>query len=361
MYIMFDIDTLIDGADEKNYIRVSKNFLTNQFDVEYILNLNGEYITKSELLEIQQMIPIYYKTFKAIMKRFEDYLLPNQMKSCIDKLNLRSFDLENYLQAVTELTVLDFCLREGDKSFVYEPRYNGKKNPECSFVYKGKTVNIEVKCPNYQKRISEEKKGFIKVVIGERLENYPKTFTEKSLGSDVAVQKRMDNKMKDFLISAHKKFPDSNENNFNILVICLDIIHDLDEWYNYLFETKGGFSGTPFFSEDISNVDAVLLSNIKAGHIRWIKFPLNAWKLEDAFNLLLLNPSKEKENINYYCDIMHLFGNLTESFLCYLEILDEKSKIDFQCYPCDEYFLQHNVFKTYIVSNFCDWLKAKSS
>lgn len=51
---------------------------------------------------------------------------------------------------------------------------------------------------------------------------------------NVEILDRLDNKLKDYLVLAQKKFPVSDSSNFNILVIAVDIISDMDEWYSYL-------------------------------------------------------------------------------------------------------------------------------
>ena len=80
------------------------------------------------------------------------------------------------------------------------------------------------------------------------------------------MEKRLDNKLKDYIISASNKFPTDSNNYFNILVVSLDIIADLDEWYSYIFGEGGVFTDGSFVSEDYNNVDAILLTTAEAGH-----------------------------------------------------------------------------------------------
>ena len=154
-------------------------------------------------------------------------------------------------------------------------------------------------------------------------------FIESNINDGHSVQKidRLDNKLKDYLLSAHEKFPKSSISNFNVLVIAVDIIQDMNEWYSYLFGDNGVFSNKTYVEEDYSNVDAVMITNVQHGHMGdEIDTTINCWQLENYVSLLFLDP--RKENINnlgeyYFNSGIDLFGGLTRNFLRFQYELDE--------------------------------------
>ncbi len=190
-------------------------------------------------------------------------------------------------------------------------------------------MNIEVKTPNYASRINQEKRESVKVFFAERCEKHEEILESisKRLNKDenISVEnlRRMDNKLKDYLCSAQKKFPSSGR-NFNVLVVALELMEDLDEWYLYLFGQQGAFTEHSFIEEKYDNVDAVLLCNSVTGLHNWEKYSeqdIDVWDLENNLCFLLLDPRKEKtDKGKYYFEKgMFLFGELTSSFLMYLD------------------------------------------
>lgn len=270
----------------------------------------------------------YYDDFVTVIKTFKQALTNKQFKELIDKFQLtKPFDQQRYLQTTSEITILYYILRYYNNSFKYEPKYNGGSNPECSFTYMHKTVNLEVKCPDLKNRIISENRNSLKLFAAERLPNHTEVINEisdiikanlqNSEYSGVEETKRLDNKLKDYLVSSKKKFPVSDDSNFNILAISLDIISDLDEWYSYIFGDNGVFTNNSFVGEKYDNVDAILLTTPAAGHIRWDVFDkINVWNLEETVNLILLNPDREHSVTGeyYFQNIFQMFGSFTEDF-----------------------------------------------
>lgn len=216
------------------------------------------------------------------MNTFNRILSDKQIKELIDdKIQLESrYNQNYYLQAVSEISILYYILRKYNNKFLYEPKYNGKKNPECCFDYNGKTINIEVKCHDLTKRIECEEHNTLKIVMPKRIPDYKNVINEvkeiikpnlnNSNYSDVEELSRLDNKLKDFLVSASEKFPKPDNTNLNILVVSLDTIDDLDEWYLYIFGNGGVFTNNSFvLLERYENVDAILLTTVMCGHIRY--------------------------------------------------------------------------------------------
>ena len=183
-------------------------------------------------------------------------------------------------------------------------------------------------------RIAQEDTEGIKLFVAERFPNkdsYIKMtkFIESNIrdGQTAKNIERLDNKLKDYLISAHKKFPISNSQNFNILVVALDIIQDMDEWYSYLFGDNGAFTNKTYITDVYSNVDAVLLTNVQHGHMADdVDLNINCWALENYISLLFLDPRKEKcyGLGDYYKKYaLELFGGMTRDFLFFQYELDQ--------------------------------------
>lgn len=265
-----------------------------------------------------------------------------------------------------------FILRKYNDKFEYEPKYNGGYNPECSFLHENKTVNIEVKCPNMEKRVDAENRNTLKIFAAERIPEYDKNLSEltkiitpnieKGHFSGIEVNARVDNKLKDYLISGQKKFPVSDDNNFNILVIALEIIPDLDELYSYIFGSNGVFTKNTFVKDSYDNIDAILLSTPVCGHKAWTKYmDVNVWNLEETLNFLLLDPNKEhSETGKYYMSYgIHLFGNLSKNFLDFQQKLDIKFHEKWNGYSgiFEDRYIDFKLTDFQIITEFIECLK----
>lgn len=280
----------------------------------------------------------YWKDFFMLSEDYKKTLSEQDYEMFLDKSHLDcEISMAQYLQFASEVTVVDYIIRNYS-GFKNEPKYNGKKNPECSFEYEGRTINIEVKCPDLFKRIEQENSEGIKIFAGERFRDKNdyikcKEFIESNIRGGQSIQNidRLDNKQKSYLVDAHQKFPVSNSSNFNILVIALDIIQDMDEWYSYLFGENGAFTDRTYITEDYSDVDAVMITNVQHGHMADdVNLNINCWQLENYASLLFLDPRKEKRNGlgEYYVHVaLNLFGGLTRNFLSFQFNLDQDNDI----------------------------------
>ncbi|ADL52149.1 hypothetical protein [Clostridium cellulovorans] len=286
----------------------------------------------------------YYNDFLEMLDTLYKSLDYDEMKDLLDnKIRLASkYNEAQYLQNVSEINVLYYILRKYNNRFVYEPKYNGNKNPECCFEHNGKIINIEVKCPDLTKRIESERHNTLKICMPERIPEYKTIVNEvKEILKpnicnnyiDVEEQSRLDNKLKDYVTGASDKFPISDDTNFNILAVSLDAVSDLDEWYSYIFGNEGVFTNNSFVpAERYKNLDAILLTTSMCGHKRYSKFTENVWLLEETINLLFLDPKKQKTETGkfYFDDVITLFGDLTVSFLEFQLDLDKKSQSDWE-------------------------------
>lgn len=186
---------------------------------------------------------------------------------------------------------------------------------------------------------------------------------------NVEILDRLDNKLKDYLVLAQKKFPVSDSSNFNILVIAVDIISDMDEWYSYLFGETGAFSNKTYIADDYSNVDAVLLTNVQHGHMADdVDLNINCWHLENYISLLFLNPQKEYHNELaefYFNKALKLFGGNTMDFLFFLSELDaniEKRDAQLEKWGLEKckklFFIEDKIIDSQIIT---EWIKTLNS
>ena len=319
----------------------------------------------------------YWSDFLQVVGDYRNLLNKSEYNRFLHKSQLdRPISKEQYLQFASEITVVDYIIRN-HSNFKYEPKYNSQKNPECSFDYEGRTINIEVKCPDFSSRIQQEKADGIKVFAAERFPDKDQ-YTEALKVINDQIQDshiiksidRLDNKLKDYLLSAQLKFPTSGLSNFNILVIAVDTIGDMDEWYSYLFGDNGAFTSKTYIDCDYSNVDAVLLTNVQHGHMGYnVNLSINCWKLENYVSLLFLDP--RKQNINglseyYEKSALNLFGGQTRNFLSFQNKLDEEINLrNRKIKECnlderkreklfDKFYLEDKITSLQIIS---EWIK----
>ncbi|MDK0980932.1 hypothetical protein ACOT7R_16650 [Clostridium perfringens] len=318
----------------------------------------------------------YYKDFIKLLKDFNNNLTDKEMIELIDKLQLKSeFNQPKYLQFASEITILYYILRKYNCNFKYEPTYNGKKNPECSFEYRNRIINIEVKCPDLSSKIESDMNNNLKISyqgrVPSKLYNEAKESVtyisniinlEDSSYSGVEIEKRLDNKLKDYIISASEKFPKDENGYFNILAISLDITKDLDDWYSYIFGYGGVFTDESFVNENYDNVDAILLINTQCGHIRWKEEnEKDLWNLEEYINLIFLNPKKVKNNEFYSEYAISIFGDMTKKFLSYLKSLDENNdNLGYGHLEKFIKFIEYNIKEISLISDFLNSLKSKN-
>lgn len=157
----------------------------------------------------------FYSDFIAMIKTFEANLFEKEQDNIYNKIATAYSinDVQVYLQCNCELMVLYYILRKFNTGFKYEPKYNGNYNPECSFEHKGVVVNIEVKTPNYSKRIAQENSNSLKFFAAERIPDKQAVIEELSgmINLDdtdyegVEELSRLDNKLKDYLEHSQKK------------------------------------------------------------------------------------------------------------------------------------------------------------
>lgn len=326
----------------------------------------------------------YYTDFCELAYDFYVKLSESEFNNFLKKSRLdKNIDLSQYLQFASEVTIVDYIIRNFSNSFKNEPKYNKKKNPECSFSYNGRIINMEIKCPDYKDRKMKENTDGIKIIANDRLPNKEtydkiKKTISNSFPEDNALisYERMDNKLKDFLLSANEKFPESKDKYFNILVIALETIPDMDEWYSYLFAKEGAFTHESFIKNDYSHVDAVMLTNVAYGHqCDKVDLNRNLWHFENYCSLIFMDPRKECDfELTDYCAkyVLELFGGHTRNFLAYLKQLDidneKRDNIINNTIPKEklnlikrELYINDRIFNSRIIQNWLEHLKEKEN
>ena len=169
----------------------------------------------------------------------------------------------------------------------------------------------------------------------------------------------MDNKLKDYLEHSQKKFP-KGDNYFNILVIALETVGDLDEWYTYILGDTGVFTDSSYVKSNYENVDAILLCSPISGINAWENYPnTNVWHLEESINLIILDPRKESsiKGEYYFHNILDMFGTFTKNFMVFLQECDK----DVPDKLTEEDYLKHKIFDLSIISNYVELLKNSSN
>lgn len=225
-----------------------------------------------------------------------------------------SFNETQYIQAACEIVICSYFAENYTKDFKYEPKLNPPKNVECSFAYNDMRFNIEVKCADYSKNQDlSQNKGINLSFLGRHpdhkgvVDDISKLVQMLPNYEQLNVHQHMDNKMKDFLLSAHSKFnPNSSEKELNILVVCCDTPLDVQQWHAYLYAEKGLFTKDSFYDKaEYRLVDVVLFTNLYHRHFRYREKDKisNYWLLSDSFNLVFSNPFRcldKKELIDLF-------------------------------------------------------------
>lgn len=302
-------------------------------DLENYLECKANSI-KDSFINVMKEKNAYYREFITTLEKFNKILSNKKIKRMVDKFNLdKKYDEECYAQHACELSVLKYILEKFNDNFKYEPTYNTRKNPECAFEYKGKTINIEVKCPNYRKRKCQLSRPGIKVMTPERYFEKIKIDEINQL-QDIQVLDLLDNKLKSFFQDAHVEFPDSDDQFFNILFIALPDIYAMDEWYIYLFGCRGVFSDNPAINVDFSNIHAIVLSDIRKNHeISSVNF-CGTWGFENTINLFIPNPHMDSSNDSarefYWNKALDMFGNFTRKYHDYVSKMERISEADWE-------------------------------
>jgi hypothetical protein len=196
-------------------------------------------------------------------------LLPNAGLDYIDKIasiNNKKNETKHYdqlMQVLAELIIVHKAATHNwgnNMKLAYEPvAGKSKKNPELSITTDNLVVGIEVKAPELSKKHNER--------ATKPLQIPSRSDIVKHINKDETMLPR-DNPVKDFLISANKKFEEfkkENPNFFSVLVIV---------WDDFIYEPisaisspqSGLFTSNSFAKDDYGailefpNVDCVIVT-----------------------------------------------------------------------------------------------------
>jgi hypothetical protein len=244
----------------------------------------------------------------AVYEKLKPFLTPKQLADLERKLQLEKPVLNEvqYLQAACELSICGYFAGKFPSTFKYEPVIRSPKDVDCAFESRGFRFNVEVKCADYSKKNElDQTKGFQLGGFGRHPdlaqvhEDLQKALSHAPTGQPLRLQPHMDNKLKDFLISAHGKFADSTrDDTLNVLAVCGDGPSDLQKWFGYLYGWQGLFTQNSYHPvSDYSRVDVVLLTNLYHRHYNYREKDQLAdhWDLGKAFNVSFSNPLRQRD------------------------------------------------------------------
>jgi len=255
----------------------------------------------------------YFSEFLWASEKLKAVLKPSEFKTFWNhkmQLNKGSFNEAAFIQAACETAVANHFVNKSNFKVEIKTNPASKKNIDCQFTSQNFTYNIEVKCSSFE-RLEKEKDStsYIFETFGRIPDHEQVTFELlKILNQDQAnpinsnnkyqEAKKLDNVLKDFLESAHKKFNSTcSDEEVNILLVCCDDRNDMQNWYGYLTANEGLLTEQSFADPaNYNNVDLVILTNLYFKHKNFHKKRLkNSWSLEETLNLIFCNPFRIKE------------------------------------------------------------------
>ena len=245
--------------------------------------------------------------------KFIDYLSQiNDVKDLKIK-ELLHFDYKksffSYNQSISEFMIY-FLLKSKRIPFDSEVNKNSANhsNVDVCFKYKNISYNFEIKSPEYVIKDNSKLNGGFTHRFGKKEEN--ELMMEKlkqdfeghlsfTKYSGVDNSNLTDNKIKDCLLSAQKKFDCPNSNTCNILFVNTTTSELINYW-GYIVNSQSGFFNTisdvgVFINEnkkklskdDYNKVSAIILSN---GITLNERMNSNSWDLNNSINIVLTNP-----------------------------------------------------------------------
>ncbi|MFT4503209.1 hypothetical protein [Caballeronia sp. 15711] len=262
----------------------------------------------------------YTEGMRATVDTLTPFVPSKKLLQFEQKLQLegKSFTEPQYLQSACELSVCAYFAGQYPATFEYEPVVTAPKDVDCAFVDNGFRFNVEVKCPDFSiKNALDKQPGFQVGIFGRHperetlLADLAKAVSHDPEGRALLAQPHMDNKLKDFLTSAHGKFADSiDDGTLNVLVVCCDTASDMQKWYGYLYGHEGLFTTSSYHPvSEYARVDAVLLTNLYHRHYNYREKDqlTEHWQLARAFNLLFSNPRRQRDKRDAFLHFLTTF------------------------------------------------------
>lgn len=173
---------------------------------------------------------------------------------------------EQIIQLLSELYVIRHLVSQGHEgaSFVHEPIAVGSpKNPELEMKMNGMTFYFEVKCRQYIEH--HNNRGGAAIEIPSRAEGILDLVNELNAeGKSISLPR--DNVVKDFLVSANKKFSGFKKQNHDAVCVLVIIWDDFayEPISSLLNEASGLLTERSFFREDgeaviFKYIDSILI------------------------------------------------------------------------------------------------------
>ena len=284
---------------------------------EYKLNFKLTNGNNPYLSDTSNMGNKYKEGALNALRIMEKSLTRKELSNLVDKklqTKTKKFNESQFIQSACELTICAYFASLFPENFKYEPKINPPKDIDCSFQSNGYDINVEIKCADFtSKKELDSQPKILKLGSMGRTPGFDEQFKkiEKLIGENsdysLVMQKHMDNRLKDYLLSAHEKFDnEAVDDTLNVLAVCCDDAADIQKWFGYMSFHEGLFTQNSFFdSSKFNNVDVVLLTNLHHRHSQYIQKNkiFDHWQFSDAFNLIFSNPFRKK---NKRDEIFHL-------------------------------------------------------
>jgi len=299
---------------------------------EIIKNADESHILKIGLNKNLKYTNDFLEKFSILENRLRNAKKENDLKKLLEeKLQLKQkYKQESYLQNATE-TAINIYFADKFDDFSYEAgNPNNKKDVDCKIKTNKYTYNIEIKSPTFEELRNDKDKN-IKVQLGHRFDdfNFIKNkakdlkiltpFDDKETG---ILLGQKENKLKQYLQETQEKIgiKNNDENIINILIVCLDIPCDFDNWYHYLYENQGLFTKDTFADrKTYEEVDILVFSNSTNYHRNYEDNRFSAWNYEKHFSICFINPLRrlEKRNgiINFIENVIPNYTTEYEKFM----------------------------------------------
>lgn len=190
--------------------------------------------------------PEYFCGLSESLSILFPYLDSQQLKKLKRDLQYESSDFNEpkYLQAVCETSICSSIAKLHPTNFVYENKVNPPKDVDCSFGVENYVFNVEIKCPDFTLDDAIDESESFRLGSFGRFEEFESIFKQLDVivgseGKPLFKKLKMDNKLKDYLMSAHEKFKPNTDNNIlNVLLICCDTAMDIQDWFFLCTEVK---------------------------------------------------------------------------------------------------------------------------
>lgn len=231
------------------------------------------------------------------------------------KLLAKFCNKDQFLQSLMEVIIYrHFCSKEFTLDFDKCINNQSKKDVDIVACKNNITLNIEVKCPVTEEkseneivlrqdhRYSNSKEDNIYFSTDmENLKNEMNCALNKAnIKKQISIKKMQDNKLKDYLFSANEKFNSSNDNELNVLFLCLttsEFMLFLDYMIN---KDTGLFSSNSYVDpKHFEKIDCFVLSNIKSGHnkcdLESCDKSFDIWNINKYVNFIIPNIAKYQE------------------------------------------------------------------